>query len=81
MSIQNQEIKLKLHNHIQRLYRKGQLPGRYHLRKYLIVLEPDESVLAYLCQIENIDTKIIETLLVKHRDLCNTQENQLSKLE
>ena len=64
-----QETKLKLHNHIQRLYRKGQLPGRYHLRKYLIVLEPDGSILAYLCQIENIDTKIIEQLLVKQEEI------------
>lgn len=67
--MQNQETKLKLHNHIQRLYRKGQLPGRYHLRKYLIVLEPDENVLCYLCQIENIDTKILESIIVKQEEI------------
>lgn len=61
--MQDQTIKEKLHSHILRLCRKQQLPGRYWLREYQVI------GFTYLCEIENIDTKIIETILVKHKDI------------
>ena len=61
--MEHQTITEKLHSHILRLRRKQQLNGRYRLREYQVI------GLTYLCQIENIDTKIVETLLVKHKDI------------
>lgn len=61
--MEHQAITEKLHSHILRLRRKQQLNGRYRLREYQVI------DLTYLCQIENIDTKIVETLLVKHKDI------------
>nr|DAS53486.1 MAG TPA: hypothetical protein [Caudoviricetes sp.] len=61
--MEHQAITEKLHSHILRLRRKQQLNGRYRLREYQVI------GLTYLCQIENIDTKIVETLLVKHKDI------------
>ena len=61
--MEHHAITEKLHSHILRLRRKQQLNGRYRLREYQVI------GLTYLCQIENIDTKIVETLLVKHKDI------------
>ena len=61
--MEHQAITEKLHSHILRLRRKQQLNGRYRLREYQAI------GLTYLCQIENIDTKIVETLLVKHKEI------------
>ena len=68
-----QTIKEKIHSHILRLYRKQQLDGRYSLKEYqTIMTEPEggnTGELAYLCQIENIDTGIVKPLLVKHKEI------------
>lgn len=69
--MKTQTIQEKLHSHILRLYRKQQLNGRYHLIEYQVIMEPlvESGDPTYLCQVENIDTKIIEQLLVKHKDI------------
>ena len=68
------EIKEKLHSHILRLRGKQQLTGRYRLREYQAIIksEPEggnTNYPTYLCQIENIDTKILESIIVKQEEI------------
>ena len=61
--MEHQAITEKLHSHILRLRRKQQLNGRYRLREYQAI------GLTYLCEIENIDTKILESIIVKQEEI------------